>query len=194
MLLNILKQINWVDIGVLLLAIRICLTAVKNGFPIELFKFIGTLAAIYLSSHYYIIVSDYIADLLSLSNKLPLEFLDFIVFVLIAIGSYVIFALLRGIFGSLLKMEAVSTLNKWGSLVLGLARASFLASLIIFSMFISSVNYFKNSVRASYCAKRLFVICPGTYTWLWNKVTSKFITFERFNDNINSVNEEFWKG
>jgi len=193
MLLNILKQINWVDIGVMLLFVRICITAFKNGFPIELFKFIGTLLAIYLSSHYYIIVSDYIANWLALGKRLPLEFLDFIVFVLIAIGGYSILVLLRSVFGKLLKMEAISTLNKWGSLVLGVARALLLSSLIIFAMFISSVDYLKSSARVSYSGKHLFRVCPDTYSWIWHALTSKFATGEKFNDNITSVNEEFLK-
>lgn len=193
MLLNILKQINWVDVGVLILVVKICLTAVKNGFPIELFKFIGTLAAIYLSSHYYIILSDYLANWLALGKRLPLEFLDFVAFVSIAIVGYSIFVLLRSVFGKLLKMEAISSLNKWGSLVLGLVRALLVASLIIFSMFISSIDYFKSSAKTSYAGKRLFTICPNTYSWIWQSITSKFATSEKFNDTITSVNEEFWK-
>jgi len=193
MLLNILKQINWVDIGIMLLFVRICITAFKNGFPIELFKFIGTLFAIYLSSHYYIIISDYIANWLALGKRLPLEFLDFIVFVLIAIGGYSILVLLRSVFGKLLKMEAISTLNKWGSLILGLSRSMLLSSLIIFAMFISSIDYLKSSASASYSGKHLFRVCPDTYSWVWHTITSKFAAGEKFNDTIASVNEEFLK-
>lgn len=193
MLLDILKQINWVDIGVLILAVRVCITATKNGFPIELFKLSGTLSAVYLSLHYYTIVSDHIVDWFALDKRFPLEFLDFIVFILVAIGGYSIFVLLRSIFGKFLKTEAVSALNKWGSLILGMARALLLASLIIFSMFISSAGYLRNSAKTSYLGKRLFVICPNTYSWLWYGITSKFAIGEKFNNNITSVNEEFWK-
>lgn len=193
MLLNILKQINWVDIGVLLLFVRICITALKSGFPIELFKFIGTLCAIYLASHYYIVISDRIADWLALGKRLPLEFLDFIVFSLVAIGGYAIFVLLRSVFGKLLKMETISTLNKWGSLILGVARALLLSSLIIFAMFISSIEYFRHSASASYSGKHLFRICPDTYSWIWNSLASKFAPGEKFNDTITTVSEEFLK-
>ncbi|MFA5062767.1 MAG: CvpA family protein [Candidatus Omnitrophota bacterium] len=191
MLLNILKQINWVDIGVLILVARICFTAAKNGFPIELFKSIGTLSAIYFSLHYYITISDYIDNWAALDKRLPLGFLDFIVFVLIAIGGYGIFVLLRSIFGKLLKMEAISALNRWGSLILGIIRALLLSSLIIFAMFISSIDYFKSSAKESYSGKRLFMLCPATYSWLWNAITSKFAKSEKFNDVITSTSNEF---
>ncbi len=191
MLINILKQINWVDIFVLILVVRICFIAAKCGFPIELFKFMGTIAAIYFSFHYFVILSDYINNWLALGERLPLEFLQFIVFVLLAISGYAAFILLRSILYRFLKMEAVSALNKWGSLILGITRGVFLSSLIIFAMFISSIGYFKNSAKASYSGERLFMIAPNTYSWLWNSVVAKFAVNEKFNSTINSINEEF---
>jgi len=193
MLLNILKQINWVDIFILILFVRVCYIAAKGGFPIELFKFIGTITAVYLSLHYYIVLSDYLINWLSLGGRMPLEFLQFIVFLLLAAGGYYIFVLLRGIFSRFIKMEAVSTLNKWGSLILGIARAIILGSLIMFMLVISSVEYFKNSVKASYTGKRLFLVAPDTYSWLWNSVISKFATSEKYNETAASINEELLK-
>ncbi len=90
-------------------------------------------------------------------------------------------------------MEAVSGLNKWGSLALGLARGIFLASLIMFMMFISSIGYFRDSVKASYSGRRLFMVAPDTYSGLWNGVASKFVPSEKFNATVTSVKEEFIK-
>jgi len=191
MLLNILKQINWVDIFVLILGVRICYVAVKSGFPVELFKFIGTITAIYLSLHYYIVLSGYIKDWLSMGDRLPQEFLQFIIFLGLAVTGYYVFVVLRSIFYRFLKMEAVSTLNKWGSLILGFGRAVFLAGLIIFTLTISSVSYFNNSVKASYAGKRLFMVAPDTYFWLWNSLISKFAIGEKYNDTVTITSEEF---
>lgn len=191
MLLNILKQINWVDIFILVLIIRVCYVAAKNGFPIELFKLGGTILAIYLSCHYFALISVYLSSRIGSGNLLPLEFLEFIIFVLLAITGYGIFLLLRSIFNRFIKMEAVSGLNKWGSLLLGVIRGLLLASLIMFMMFISSIGYFKNSVRMSYSGKRLALLAPRTYAWFWSGIVSKFAANEKFNDNIAVVNEEF---
>ena len=191
MLLGILKQINWVDIFVLLLFIRVCFIAAKVGFPIELFKFAGTITAAYLSLHYYLVLSGYLINSLALEKKIPAEFLEFIVFLVLAAGGYSIFMLLRSIFSRFLKMEAVSFLNKWGSMILGIARATILASLIIFMFAISSIGYFKNSVKASYSGKRLFSIAPDTYSWLWNSVISKFTTSEKYNETVVVISEKF---
>ncbi|MCX5695312.1 MAG: CvpA family protein [Candidatus Omnitrophica bacterium] len=193
MLLNILKQINWLDIFVLVLMARICYIAVKSGFPVELFKFVGTLSALYLALHYYTVLSGYIINQVSFLDKLPGEFLQFIVFLALVTGGYSLFILLRSIFYRFLKMEAVSTLNKWGSLILGIARGVLLASLIMFMFTVSSVGYFKNSVRASYLSSRLFSVAPDTYSWIWNSITSKFALSEKYNPTVTLTTEEFFK-
>ena len=193
MLLNILKQINWLDIFVLILTLRICYIAVKSGFPVELFKFLGTVTAVYLSLHYYIVLADYVRNRLSLDERVPLEFLQFLVFLALAIGGYCIFVLFRSVLYRFLKMEAVSALNKWGSLLLGIARAALSASLIMFILATSGVEYFRNSVKESYLGQRLFSIAPDTYSWIWNSVVSKFSVSEKYNAVIPSIKEDFSK-
>jgi uncharacterized protein YpmS len=84
-------------------------------------------------------------------------------------------------------MEAVSNLNKWGSLILSVIRSFLLISLLIFIFVIAPTDYFRNSVNNSYSGKHLFTIAPTTYTWLWNSVMSKFRTQEKFNDAILKV-------
>ncbi|MFA5149812.1 MAG: CvpA family protein [Candidatus Omnitrophota bacterium] len=191
MLLNILKQINWVDIFILILTLRISFIAVKSGFPVELFKFIGTVTATFLSLHYYIILAGYASNWFSLGKRISLGFLEFLVFLALAIAGYCLFILVRSVFSRFLKMEAVSALNRWGGLFLGLARAALLSSLIMFVLAISSVGYFKESVKESYLSQRLFSVAPDTYTWLWNSVISKFSVTEKYNEVIPSIKADF---
>jgi uncharacterized membrane protein required for colicin V production len=185
-LLNSLKQFNWVDIFFVILLIRICYVAIKNGFSVELFKLLGTVSAIYLSLHYYIIFPDYIVGRIGVKN-IPLEYLTFFSFVSLATLGYLIFMLLRKVFSRFIHMEAVSNLNKWGSLILSVIRSFLLISLLIFIFVIAPTDYFRNSVNNSYSGKHLFTIAPTTYTWLWNSVMSKFRTQEKFNDAILKV-------
>jgi len=182
-LLNILKQCNWVDIFFVILLIRICYVAIKNGFSVELFKLLGTLSAVYLSLHYYIIFSNYIVGRIG-EKFIPLEELDFFSFITLAILGYLIFMLLGKAFSSFIHMEAVPNLNKWGSLILGIIRSFLLVSLLIFIFVIAPGSYFRNSVNNSYSGKRLFKIAPATYTWVWNSIMSKFRTQEKFNETI----------
>lgn len=188
MLLNIIKQFNWVDIFVIILLLRICYIAVKKGFTFESFKFLGTILAVYLALHYYTVLSDWFRGRLpATEERMPLEFLDFLFFVLLALLGYGIFFLLREALSRFIKMEAVPRLNKWGGLVLGAGRGILLASLVVYVLIISSIDYFKESAQQSYLGSRLFQVAPSTYTAIWNNLMSKFMTKEKFNKTILEV-------
>jgi uncharacterized membrane protein required for colicin V production len=185
-----LKQINWVDILALIVLFRVCYVASKKGLPVELFKLLGTLAAVYISLHYFTVVSDLIRGRVN-TEKAPLAFLDFLSFIVLAAVSYLIFVLLRHTFFQFIKMEAVSTLNKWGGLILGIGRGFLLVGLIIFGLVISTVTYLKDSVDKSYSGKRLFEIAPQTYIVLWDNLGAKFMAKEKFNNTVLEVQAGF---
>jgi uncharacterized membrane protein required for colicin V production len=186
MFLAILKQLNWVDVVVVIILIRIGYVALKNGLVLELFKFLGTILATYLSLHYYIIFSEYLGSRMGLKN-IPWEFLVLLSFIILAILGYLILVVLRKIFSRLIKLEAVPKLNKWGGFILGIARAFLSISLIMFILIISGRSYLKESVKASYSGSYLFSIATSTYTSLWNGIMSKFMPVEKFNKTIPEI-------
>lgn len=179
MLLNTLRQFNWLDIFILIMIFRICYIAIKGGFTTEFFKFLGTITAIYLSMHYCITIADYIRGQLPVGSKIPLGFINSLVFLFLAISGYLLFVLLRNVFNNFIKMEAVSALNKWGGLILGGFRSVLLVSLISFTLLISGISYFKNSIKHSYLGSRLSLVAADTYTWIWASIFSKFIPSEK---------------
>lgn len=189
-MLGIFKQFNWVDVLVVILFFRICYIAVITGLPSEFFKLIGTICAIYLSLHYFTELSDFVM-MHSSVHKVPLEFLDFLSFLTLAIMGYLIFALLRNIFSHFIKMEAAPKLNKLGGLILGVVRGFFCVGLIVFILAVSTVSYLKKSAEDSCYGKRLFKSTVDTYSWLWNTVTSKFMRGEKFNKTILEIQEYF---
>lgn len=183
MILDIAKQFNWIDIFVIIIALRICYVAVKSGFLAEFFKILGTIFAIYLSLHYFTALSEFIQEHIP-QKAIPMEFLDFLSFLELAIVGYLVFAILRQIILRFIKMEAVPKLSRWGGLILGVARIFLLTSLIMFTLVISTITYFSRSVTASYSGKYLFKIAPAVYSSLWNGLVSKFATKERFNQDV----------
>jgi uncharacterized membrane protein required for colicin V production len=191
-LLNILKQLNWLDILVLILILRILYVSAKSGFPAEFFKFIGTLTAIYLPLHYYLIFSASLRQRFFGTKPGP-EFLNFAVFLALAIAGWLGFALLRNIFCRLIKIEAVSSLNRWGGFILGAVRAVLLCGLIVFTLVVSGNAYLKNSAKVSYCGKRLSGVPVSAYSWLWNSIMTKFCAGEKFNKDVVTMREEFLK-
>jgi uncharacterized membrane protein required for colicin V production len=180
-----------VDLFVIIAFVRICYVAFKTGFTIELFKLLGTLLAIFISMQYFTIISDTFIRRPVATEKIPLEFIDFVSFLILVISGYTIFVFLRSVFYRFIKMEAAPNLQKWGGLILGVLRALLCVSLIIFMLVISSFQYTKISVQDSYSGKSLFKIAPATYAWLWNNVTSKFINNEKFNKAILEIQDDF---
>jgi len=192
MLLGIIKQLNWVDVLVIIIALRICYIAARIGFPTELFKLFGTIAAIYFSLHYYTALSDILSEFLpGVQDRAPLEFMDFACFLILVIVSYLAFALLRNIFCRFIKMEAIPKLNKWGGFILGLARTYLFLGLLIFMLAISTITYLRESAGQSYLGTRLFKVAPNTYYWLWNNLGSKFMIKEKINKTVAEVEEGF---
>ena len=191
MLLDIIKKLNWVDVFVIIILIRIGYVAFKTGFTIELFKLLGTIFAIYISLHYFTVVSDTLIRRGATTEKIPLQFTDFVSFSVLVIAGYLIFVALRSVFYRFIKMEAAPNLQKWGGLVLGMFRAFLCAGLIMFMLTICSFEYFKNSVKESYTGKNFFKIAPATYSWIWNNVSSKFMNNEKFNNTILEIQDDF---
>lgn len=189
--LNMLKEINWVDILVVIFAIRTIFVAVKTGFLVDIFKLLGTISAIYLGMHYYTRLSDLARGMIKIEDKMPLEFLDFICFVLLALAGYLIFWGLRTSFKFFFKAEAVPALSKWGGLLSGAVRTILLISLLMFMLVISSVPYLKDSVSKSYSGKKIFNIAPATYFYVWKNFFSKFVTNEKSNNTILEVQRDF---
>ncbi len=167
MLLEILNKLNWVDLVLIVIFLRVVWIGTRTGLPIELFKFLGTVSATYLALHYFTIFSDSLKHILPLTVKAsPIELIDFVSFVILVITGYLIFTALRFLFYRFLKMEAVPLLSRWGGFILGIARGILLTSLIVFMLVISSISYFKNSCARSYSGKTLFNLAPQAYNWL----------------------------
>lgn len=186
MLTGILKQINWVDIFVVILFIRACYISSRQGLPVEFFKLLGTIAAIYLSLHYYTIFADFIRVRVKLPD-IPLQFLDFVCFVLCAVLGFIFFTVLQKLFCRYLSIDSLPDLNKWGGLILGVIRGFLFISLVMFMLNISTISYLKKSVNESYSKKYLFQPAPATYSFLWNSFFSRYMTQEKFNKTILEV-------
>lgn len=192
MVLEALKQFNWVDILAIIILFRICYISLKLGLKAEFFKLLGTVVAIYLSLHYYTTFSDLLVGRAPFTKeRIPLEFMDFLSFASLAVLGYLVFVSLRVLFYRFLKMETVEELNLWGGFILGIVRGLLLIGLIIFMFGISSINYLKNSVINSYSGSYLFKIAPATYELLWKGLASKFMENEKFNQTIIEVQRDF---
>ena len=185
---DILKHLNWIDIFIVIVIIRVCYISLATGFTIELFKLLGTIFSIYLSLHYYTVISNLIRDWLS-SDKAAFGIVVPVTFVLLAILGYLVFSLLRNLIFRFIKMEAASGLNKWGGLIIGVFRSILLAGLIVFMLLVGGLPYFTASIKNSYSGLRFSTIAPATYTVIWDGFASKFFPDEIFNKAVLKIQE-----
>ncbi len=191
MISDILRQLNWIDFLMLVLFLRIIFMALSTGFALELFKLSGTLASLYLSLHYFTLFTDWMGGRApGAKSKLPLQFMDFISLVAIAIMGYLMFVGLRLVFDRFIKMEIYPLVNKSVAFMLGFFRGLFLMSLITFILVSSSVTYLKDSVRNSFTGRRVFNLAADTYSWTWERFASKFSVGERFNSTVLEVQKD----
>lgn len=181
-------KLKWFDFFIIILLIRTCYIAIKCGIIIEIFKTLGTILAIFLSLHFYTFVSESLNSRFSISI-IPLEFLDFLVFVLLAICGYFAFLILRMTFLRLVKTEAISLFNKWGGLTLGILRGILLIGLVTYALVISSVVYLKTSVNNSYFGKTAISIAPSVYRGLWTAIVSKFSAKDSYNQYVDETKD-----
>lgn len=190
--IGILQKLNFLDIFILIALIRICYISVKTGIAIEFFKLLGVLSTIYIASHYYITISDFIRQRY-LHQVMPLQFVDFLVFAILALLVYGCFIVLRVAFYRFMKAEAAPGLNRYGGLILGLVRWYFTIGLLVYMLIISSVSYLNSSAKHSYLGNRFSVVSAQTYEWMWENIFSKFFPKEKPNSVVNEVMGNFSK-
>ncbi|MFA5092950.1 MAG: CvpA family protein [Candidatus Omnitrophota bacterium] len=189
-MIDAIMKFNFLDILIILLAMRICYKAFQMGLAVELFKLLGTIFAVYIALHYYTILSDMLGKMF-MPKEMPLEFLDFLIFIILAVGGYLGFVALRSIFYRFMKLEALPQLNQFGGLVLGIIRLFFTVGLLTYILMISSVKYLNEAVKYSVLGSKSVTISTNAYTWLWNNVTSKFSPNEKFNPTVEEVSKRF---
>ena len=188
MILDILKQLNWVDFLVIIVMVRIIYIALSSGFPLELFKLMGTFASLYLSMHYFTFFTDWMgARNPGTKERVPLQFMDFFSLVALAVLGYLIFLALRLVFDKFIKMEINQAVSKSVALLLGVVRGFLLASLVAFVMVVSDIGYLKDSVKSSYTGRRVCNAAVNTYSWTWNHLTSRFALGENFNKTVTEI-------
>ncbi len=193
MVLQILKQFNWLDVVLVFLLLRISYISIKNGFVVELFKFLGTVFSLFTAFHYFTILSDRFIRRVPEEQSFPVEFMDFLTCVGLLIAVYLLFVLLRNVVCHFIKMEAVPALSKWGGFLIGMGRAVIAASLLVFLLFISTIAYISDSAKDSYIGQRLFNVSVSTYETIWNGFMNKFAAGEKLNSAVREVQQEYFR-
>jgi uncharacterized membrane protein required for colicin V production len=172
MLSDVLLRINWVDILIVTLFLKLVLTAAANGVPVELFKLGGALTGFFLSLHYFDILTD--SWISTAGAKSGSALFDVFNFILINAACYGVFFALRLVFiRHKRKPEEVHIAEKAAAGLFGCARAVLVAGLMVFGIMLTRAEYFKDQALTSFLGPSMVSLVPPLYSTVWDAVWAK---------------------
>jgi len=185
-ILDLSRQLNWVDIVVFIVFLRLSFISVKQGLGMEFFKFSGTFLGLYLCLHYYFSLAKYLNGF-SASKDFPGVTIELLAYSLLFFFGYLFIWSLRYLTFRFMSAEIDPQLSRWGGLAFGLLRALFLSSLVLFALVLTKAEYFKDSVRYSFSGNSVSQVAPATYTFIWESIVSKLNFGEKYNSAVLDV-------
>src|SRR3989338_7884923 len=112
---EVITNVNWIDILLIIATIRIIYIGSRRGFVVELSKIAGLVVGAVVAFHYYIGLSDFVVA----RSPLPTGFSDLFCFVFLLIIVILLFRLFREGLGLLIKVEPLPFVNTGGGFLLG---------------------------------------------------------------------------
>ncbi len=183
---QMLAKINWVDILIVLVSVRIIYVGIKNGFIMELFKLGGVVFAIFISFHYYTKLSQILQNHSGISHGTA----DFLCFGFLWGVVVLIFKFIREGLMLVFKVEALSLVDQWGGLLLSIIRGALTGSLVLVFLQVSGVEYWKNHARKSFFSPYLAQLSPKCYEAAYERIVSKFFPTEKLNPAVLKLKSE----
>jgi uncharacterized membrane protein required for colicin V production len=184
MLTQFLKQINWVDIGLVVLFLRIVFISIKNGFVTEFLKFFGVICALFISLHYYASLAQWAAQ----KTTLPLVSWRFLIFAGLCAGVVFLFKFITQGLLLLFKVETNHQgFDKYAAGFLGAGRAIFVSSLVIFGLLLMPHPAVHHQAASSAVYRIAGRAAPNTYAFLHHNLISKFFEQEKLNADVFEV-------
>ena len=115
---------------------------------------------------------------------MPLDAGDVFVFVVLFTAVTLLIRIVRESFFLLVKIEAHNTLDRWGGLLVGCCRGFWAASIVLFIMTISTVQYLEISAKSSLFGAKLISLAPNIYKGSYEGLVSKFFKDSKINEEV----------
>jgi len=178
MLTHFIKSINWIDVALVFLFLRVIFIGVKNGLITELFKFLGVVIAVFVSLHYYAILAAKLAKVTTVSSG----FWEIVMFAGLWFAVTVIFKYIREGILILFKIETNHEgFDKYAAGVLACGRGILVCSLTIFLILLAANAPVKRMTLHSYGYRIAGRVAVGTYSFLFNNLVDKLWTGQHYN-------------
>lgn len=159
--MEIISRINWVDILVLILMIRMSYVAFSQGLSHEIFPFFGIIIVVIFTFHYY----TKLGEALSMGTNMVPEIANFIAFLLLVTVLGFLVKLLKSILDKIIKVEWHPVIEKFGGIFVGVIRAYIITSLILTVLALMPLSYLQWSIRErSLTGRYILMAGPEIYS------------------------------
>ena len=163
--MEVIFKAEFIDLFFLILCLRVIYISISRGLISENFKIAGILFSSFFAFQYFAFLGDVLQNKVFFLN---VEYLHLASFILIFFATYTVFGLVRLIVTLLCRKRESSIGKNWLLLCMGVFRAIFLSSVIIFVLCLSPLDskHFRNSISFnlfSDVAPNIYFISLGTY-------------------------------
>ena len=178
MLTHLIKSINWIDVALAFLFIRMIFVGVKNGFISEFFKFLGVVAAVFVSLHYYSSLAAWVA----VKTNLSFDYWDLVTFAGLWVAVMFFFKLFRDGVLFLFKVETNHKgLDQYAAGIVAVARGILVCSLTILLLLLTHNGPVARMTLHSCSYKIAGRATVSTYSFLYNNLVDKLFAGEHYN-------------
>lgn len=162
--MEITSRINWVDVLVVIIMIRISYVAFMDGLSHEVFPFIGSVIMILFGLHYYSKIGNFISrDMINM----PVEVSNFLGFLILIVAMGLVLKLLRSLLEKLIKIQWHPVIERFGGIAIGIMRAYITASIVLTLLALMPLSYLQWSIRdKSLTGKYVLMAGPEIYSRL----------------------------
>ncbi|MBF0385976.1 MAG: CvpA family protein [Candidatus Omnitrophica bacterium] len=175
-----MNLINWVDIILICVLVRGMFVAQKSGLVNELLKFFGVFFAAIISCHYYVRFGTFLTKKLMIKEPIS----ETAAFCFISIIIIVIFYLICEAWLLILKIEAKSGINEWGSQVFSLLKGSLLNGLIVVALIIPGHKFISESAKYSMTGPFFKNAAVAVYRVFYKGFLGQFFPDEPLNNKL----------
>ena len=142
--MDMITKINWVDLLIVIIMLRISYVAFQDGLSHEIFPLFGTAGTAVICLQYYHKIALFIHNN---AVTVPTALLDFVTFVVLIVIVGLLFKLLRVVVDKLIKVTWHPAAEKFGGLLCGALRASVVVSMVLIILALMPLPYLQRSIR-----------------------------------------------
>ena len=181
MLIHFFKSLNWVDLLMLAILIRIVYIGVQAGVVMEMFKLLGALLTTFVCFHYYSAVARFIIHI----TKAPWgNIVEVLSFVLLWALMFVVCKLIRDGLFILFSIEAKSIVDKWGGALLGIGRFFIIGSMTMFLLLMPGDKYLEARTAEAFSRPYVLMVAPNFYRTFCDGLVVKVFQKEKPNKAV----------